>query len=344
MQLTDPRPNPARASLLRRDMDQRLLRSFEHVLRVIQRATDLETDGALAKVQEARRALLMAGNARLAATVYARHWQLLTAVRQRNFDILPALTSEANAPLALVSAVTLGVFPTRACADTDLRRLHDLLVTEHRETYLMDVNIQEPSHEAVRHSSSVCRHVFKEIARHDPDSASEFDALISEVRFLNARHLNAGSSFPIYGCIYMHTLRDDEPWTAYLEHIIHECAHHYLFALWTFDPIVLNAPTERFDSPLRIEPRPLSAIYHQMFVLSRVIRIWSIFQQSGDYGKEIYRAYTNYQNDRDGADFVEKFVQASGIIAKHARLTPFGRELFDSCGAEVACRPVSFHE
>jgi hypothetical protein len=54
------------------------------------------------------------------------------------------------------------------------------------------------------------------------------------------------------------------------EAIVHECSHNILFAMAPVNFHVLNDPGERYDSPLRTDPRPMNGIYHATFVLSRM--------------------------------------------------------------------------
>lgn len=51
-------------------------------------------------------------------------------------------------------------------------------------------------------------------------------------------------------------------------HIVHESAHGLLFALSCNEHRVLNPASEQYQSPLRIDPRPVDGIYHAVFVLA----------------------------------------------------------------------------
>jgi hypothetical protein len=342
LDLADPLPNAGRAVELRRSLDSRMLKSLRNLLGSLQHSTNLEVTSSLDSADVAQKAVEAHG-ARLPATVYAMHWNLLSAIKRKEWDALPELIESLAQPFDLISETRFDRFPTKACEARPLNYLHDLLIRNHQEEYGIEIALGEVPESEFSLSADVYASVLKKIAAEDPDTVGEFSSLISEVRLIKAPNLNAGSSFPMYGCIYLHALQETDPWTIYLEHLVHECAHHFLFAVWTFDPIILDSSEKRFNSPLRKEPRPLSAIYHQMFVLARVIRMWSIFQASGKYGDDLYRPYTNYQNDKDGANFVEKFWISADTLAEHAEFSDLGRQIFESCCSEVRRRPVVFH-
>ncbi len=56
----------------------------------------------------------------------------------------------------------------------------------------------------------------------------------------------------------------------FLDHITHETSHLVLHTLMNVDPLITNGHAQRFDAPIRPDPRPLYGIYHATFVLSRI--------------------------------------------------------------------------
>ena len=101
--------------------------------------------------------------------------------------------------------------------------------------------------------------------------------------------------------------------------LIHETAHTALFALSPKEGVVLNPESERYSSPLREEPRPLEGIFHQVFVLARMI-----------YGMELLRsANGSSQAECDlASEFIEynvpRFRDAVATVHHHAQLTDAG--------------------
>ncbi len=65
------------------------------------------------------------------------------------------------------------------------------------------------------------------------------------------------------------------PLVYYLEQLVHETAHLHLDQLMEFDPIILNRPTDLFDSPIRKDPRPMRGVFHATFVLARLVFFFS---------------------------------------------------------------------
>jgi hypothetical protein len=323
-------------------MDFRLLDSFAYALSAVAKATTIQVSQLLDKIAEAKYSVANSGY-RLTPEVYAAHWTLIQQLRRKLLQDPDQFLSDAMAMTWSLASLLITEFPLANAGLGMQRRMHELLIEEHEDTYGLEIAIWGPDAEKITYSRSVLAQVMENLRTIDPSSLGETNALVSEIAFIDSDKLNAGSSFPIYGCIYLNVLRSGEPWTAYLEHIIHETAHHHLFSLWTTDPVVLNDKEALFDSPLRTEPRPLSAIFHQMFVLARVIRTWSLFQSSGRYGDEIYTAYTNYQNDKVGSTFVDKFWISAKTVEKHASLTQLGSALLAGCCSTVERFPVAFN-
>jgi len=322
-------------------MDLQLLDSWSYLLSVIEAPTQLDLRHLRSRLDESR-AMLLRGGARLAPEAYSGHWTLRQQIKRHVLEDPKDFIADAEAMKWCLSSLEIDLFPVEQTAAGIAKTLCALLQTEHKETYGLDLVLRMPLPSAVEYSKCVLSKVFSSLREIDPLSIEETDALVSRIAFIDSEKLNAGSSFPLFGCIYLNVLRDGEPWTAYLEHIVHETAHQLLFSFWTSDPILLNDKGAVFDSPLRKEPRPLSAIFHQMFVLSRVIRTWSLFQQSGRFGAEIFKAYSNYQNDEVGDDFVEKFWMAEETVRKHANLTTTGAAIAESCRITVTNFPVRF--
>ena len=85
--------------------------------------------------------------------------------------------------------------------------------------------------------------------------------------------MNAGTSSRAFGYVLLRELGGERAWTTYLENIVHEASHLYLYTLFLADPILDEIGERRYRSPLRPEGRPLSAVLHAAFVLARTARI-----------------------------------------------------------------------
>lgn len=323
-------------------MDSRLLDSLEYVLSRAGEALGLQISSVIARLESALEAVQSRGQ-RVRPQIYGIHSRLIREIRQRELTSFDEVLEELCQTSWTAPALATGTFPTHSSVDLLQRNMYELLVAEHQNAYDYCVRLLDPKDDDILQSREVLDAVFDRIKEVDPKSLEECNAVIAEVLFIDSNNLNAGSSFPIFGCIYLNVLRERDTWTAYLEHIIHETAHHYLFGLWTTDPILKNAGEQKFKSPLRNEPRPLSAIFHQMFVLSRVIRVWSLFQTKYPGCHELFVPYTNYQNDRDGRTFVDKFWFSVEVIEKNANLTILGQQILNQCRACVKEHPLRFN-
>jgi HEXXH motif-containing protein len=66
-----------------------------------------------------------------------------------------------------------------------------------------------------------------------------------------------------------------------VETLAHESAHSLLFGHAIDDPLVENDTAERFQSPLRDDPRPMDGIFHATFVSARMHYAMARLAQSG---------------------------------------------------------------
>ena len=124
-----------------------------------------------------------------------------------------------------------------------------------------------------------------------------------------------------YGNIYIripHEAKDNRAY--YLEHIVHECAHQYLFALQIFDPVVVNDNSELYDAPIRIQKRPMNGIFHACFVLARMVRCFRKTNQI--FEGTVYSEFQERIN--------HWFDKSYTIVNEHAKLTEQGRKVFTS--------------
>ncbi|WP_405059115.1 HEXXH motif-containing putative peptide modification protein [Kribbella sp. NBC_01505] len=150
--------------------------------------------------------------------------------------------------------------------------------------------------------------------------AAEVRELVTEVQFYRGPGPSLSSS-RTFGTIFM-ALPDGtyDPVHYVLEHLMHEASHHQLFALMAADPMLLNPDGERYYSPIRSDPRPLYGIYHQAFVLSRLVYLWDLL---ADRGHRWAKERTNYDRGQ--------FRSADAVLREHGRFTDAGRRVPDSC-------------
>ena len=160
-----------------------------------------------------------------------------------------------------------------------------------------------------------------------PDWYAEITLLVSEILILNTDNLRAGSSFDLFGLIYINFDYKAEKLTDIISFIIHESAHLYIFLLSLKDPLVLNPPEERYQPPsaknaLRMDKRPVIGIFHATFVLARIIHVLQrlcdskiIPESEITYCYELMEAYKI------------RFLWGYDTIEQYGKLTKLGRNL-----------------
>ncbi|MEM8751091.1 MAG: HEXXH motif-containing putative peptide modification protein [Pseudomonadota bacterium] len=108
------------------------------------------------------------------------------------------------------------------------------------------------------------------------------------------------------------------------EAIAHECAHCTLFGLSPFTFFVENPESERYQSPLRYDPRPLDGIYHAVFVLARMHFAVGEMLNSGKLDAEnVEEAKRLMERSK------ENFFDGYGVLQEHARYTDQGKLIIE---------------
>lgn len=156
----------------------------------------------------------------------------------------------------------------------------------------------------------------------DPALYEEYEAYVSRVKLFSSTTITSSSSPRFFGCIYIRLPQVDEnPLFFYLEYLVHEVSHLHLFVMMSEDPMVLNAPHEVFDSPLRPDKRPMMGIYHATFVLARLVRIFRKYVEKypeNNSAKKIFEAQDSL------------FKEGVNLVKAHAKLSPVGAHVFQS--------------
>lgn len=165
----------------------------------------------------------------------------------------------------------------------------------------------------------------------DPEVAGEIDVfcrrvILGEPR-PGTRNFGGGTTFFLWGA----TLINPQGSTnriALVSELAHEATHALLFGLAEAKPLTTNSPDERYASPLRPEPRPLEGILHATVVLARVNHLLIKISREDDLSAE-EREILQENIGRHAR------LCRSGMatVDSHARLTPEGHAIFESCRA-----------
>lgn len=160
------------------------------------------------------------------------------------------------------------------------------------------------------------------IERHLPDLRAEMDLFISQlvpVGWDAERHFSA-SYQEIIGTIYLslHPSR-----MTLSEALIHEFSHNKLNALFELDPVLENAFSPLYTSPVRPDPRPLHGVLLAVHAFLPVARLYEQMIADGapEARSESFRGrYAAVRRiNREGAE----------LLLREGRPTPVGRALLD---------------
>lgn len=134
-----------------------------------------------------------------------------------------------------------------------------------------------PHHDDLKRGATWADQSLLLLAELDPQLQAEFDALVGCLRLFRGRAARGMTSVRCFGLMLLRMPdpgpEAGEPLMYFLDHVTHETSHLVLHTLMNVDPLITNGHAERFDAPIRPDPRPLYGIYHATFVLSRITRV-----------------------------------------------------------------------
>ncbi len=330
--LVDARPCGERSSALKTHADQRILESLQYLRDVL--ALEAVVPVAVGDAIEAIAKRVTNGE-RLSAGASALYTLLVRAIRAGDTDGALSLLQAAT-PDRMLSG-SLVVSPQgRARKDPVVQTLFDaVLGGEHRREYAIRYDVAPPDPASLDRSLDSVASVLALLKEKDSESHAEIHDYVSDLLVVDSNEINAGTSFRAHGVILLRQLGRDRAWTTYLENIVHETAHLHLFMVWTQDSVFRSGAEDRARSPLRTGERPLSGIYHAMFVLARTIRIVRLFAADPRFAADVAAMSTSYNYLKNPASFETKFYETVDLLER-ADLTPVGRGLLDSCRDMVA--------
>jgi HEXXH motif-containing protein len=110
-----------------------------------------------------------------------------------------------------------------------------------------------------------------------------------------------------------------------IEALIHESSHNLLFGLCADGPMIDNLESERYDSPLRFDPRPMDGIVHATYVLARMYQGIRRLLDSGCLNRaQIEEARAML------AASASKYGEGWCTVSRHAQLTPLGERVMQA--------------
>lgn len=334
----DAGPDPERAAFLKRSMDRRLLESFSYMLGRAEAKLCREYSAARHWADSLDQEVLQ-GRA-LGYRAYAVHSHLYRLMSggaaQATDELLGGLLSSASFGAAGPAHVVR--FPESSDSALEHRCLRETLKGEHETTYGSAFDLTVATGAELERAKATVGLAFGRLSASDAASAAEFASLCPSVAIMHSKVVTAGSSFSAFGLIYMRAELATAHWRCCLEDLLHECAHHVLFAIWSESSPIESEGDRLFISPLRAEPRPLSALFHQMFVLARLVRARRQLELS--FGPHPISGSSYRSGPLADRSYPDLFHDAwSAVDGARECLTPFGEDLLDSCGELVRCEP-----
>jgi hypothetical protein len=332
LDLTDARPDGERDGLLVFQMDCRLLDSLSYLCDVAENTLKTKSEAACLALQSAKRQLSQ--GVRVRANIYGIHFAMKSAMERA--DLLKV--RELLDGLGTCNFVTDGIALRTLSETFEDRVFFDVVREDFERTYSTKFDTTKTTPIEVAQLSATANRVIGILKDYDTETFGELIAILTDILFIESSSINAGSSFKSFGLVYIRKLREDQLWTTYLEHIVHEAAHLHLFALWTTDPILEpSSEPGRYRSPLRKDLRPMSGLVHAAFVLARTIRSLRKLSRVDRYAEDIANMATSYNNAENSASFDQKFVEAFEIMKANAKLTAFGQKLMESTREMALC-------
>jgi len=171
-----------------------------------------------------------------------------------------------------------------------------------------------------------------------PELAAEVRALVRHVVCVVgdpafAMQFDGGSHFQLWGALFLNADFHTTEWSI-VEVVAHESAHGLLFGFCIDEPLVFNDDDELYQSPLRMDPRPMDGIYHATFVSARMHWAMSRLVESGLL-TEKNREQAERARDADARNFAA----GHGVVAEHGRLSDLGAALMAGAYGymEAAC-------
>lgn len=160
------------------------------------------------------------------------------------------------------------------------------------------------------------------LARYLPELRAEMDLFLHQVVPVGwdaERHLSASYQEAI-GSIYL-SLHPSEMTLA--EALLHEFSHTKLNAFFELDPVLTNAWSPLYRSPIRPDPRPLHGVLLAVHAFLPVARLYERMIEGGDPAAEPAAFHQRFRTirriNREGA----------ALLLREALPTPLGRGLIE---------------
>lgn len=184
------------------------------------------------------------------------------------------------------------------------------------------------SEQAAQDFTDLLTRGFELMQRVLPDLHHEISGIVREVLLARApqgdkMEFDGASHYQFWGLLMLNPKHHKTPLEV-VEVLAHEASHSLLFGLTIEEPLVLNPDDELFQSPLRIDLRPMDGIYHATFVSARMC--WAMEKMAmSDLLNETDKANAREAAQKDR----ENFGKGISVVDAHGRLSDTGARILD---------------
>ncbi|WP_045500525.1 aKG-HExxH-type peptide beta-hydroxylase [Vibrio hyugaensis] len=212
--------------------------------------------------------------------------------------------------------------------------LLNIMQQDHYETYQGKYNgrrssIKTPSISKTEYTSKIINLSLSNLKYVDEVHFDELNLLINRIIIIESNGVNASSFLNMLGLFFLRYFEPSkEHWSRILEHCVHESAHNLLYHIWYQEPVITD-DNGTYYTPFRLDYRPLSGVYHAMFVLARTIYAFDSLIQAKFLKENDIKSHYNEANNK--ILFKEKFRQTVQVIKQSGKLTSFGNRILKDC-------------
>jgi hypothetical protein len=320
--LSEAFPVESRAIYLREKFNRSLIASFKYLLDICEDA--IPADLVYASNQKLDS---LKPEMKLSGLFSALHESLYKGAKEKNIQrIITTLNALSENDFIVEDINYLNLNDLKNEFFTEL--IQEILCKEmpSRDVNFLSLHVAEfnKAKEAIQQGFDILKRRF-------PDFFQEAQELVSEILLLSATGIKSGTSTYLFGMIYKDPSHNLARVTDVLDLIIHEQSHLYLHMLVNDNPLVLNPPSEEYESPLRKEKRPLIGIYHATFVLGRMIYVLGEAIELHEIpGNE--ESYCREQI----AFYKKRFDVGFATLKHHANMSSLGLQLINSASDLIA--------
>ncbi len=289
-------------------INQKLSKSFKHLLEEIKSATDIPVKKSLESVNS------LSSGSYINSHFYIAHDTLFQAMQRED------ITAIKSALLTLNTDKHYN--PLEVLYDKEFFKLIlDLSIIDEPSISINHFKEFNTEYEEIFKAFSILEQV-------DQDAYDETKALLNKIVLCSTKLFKGLSSFRFLGTMLLavpEELPNEEKVVYFLEWIVHETAHMYLHALLTSDPFLLNDPSETYSSPIRPDPRPIIQVLHAAFVLQRVLHVFKKAQNQYPSDETYHKLFTKKFEETKPL-----FDDALNTVLKNGKTTTIGKEFVQS--------------